>query len=79
MSTRLTGPVRSAAQACTTAKKAQRFGGQTTVPTRLPEQKGGVLERGTAKLYLLELDRTVILSNEQAQQPGGEHREPPVG
>ena len=27
----------------------------------------------------IELDRTVILSNEQAQQPGGEHREPPVG
>ncbi len=32
-----------------------------------PEQKRGVLERGTAKLYLLELDRTVILSNVGAQ------------
>ncbi len=29
-----------------------------------PEQKRGVLERGTTKLYLLELDRTVILFNE---------------
>jgi len=34
------------------------------VPARAPEQKRGVLGRGTAKLYLLELDRTVILFNE---------------
>ncbi len=33
------------------------------IPVRAPEQKRGVLERGTATLYLLELDRTVILSN----------------
>ncbi len=39
------------------------------VPARAPEQKRGVLEGGTAKLYLLELDRTVILSNVSSQQP----------
>ena len=37
------------------------------IPAKAPEQKRGVLERGTAKLYLLELDRTVILSNARAQ------------
>jgi len=36
-------------------------------PVRAPEQKRGVLERGTAKLYLLELDRTVILSKVTAE------------
>ncbi len=38
-------------------------------PVRAPEQKRGVLERGTAKLYLLELDRTVILSNAELSRP----------
>ena len=33
------------------------------IPATVPEQRRGVLERGTAKLYLLELNRTVILSN----------------
>ena len=33
------------------------------VPARAPEQKKGVLERGTAKLLLLELNRTVVFSN----------------
>ncbi len=42
------------------------------IPATVPELKRGVLERGTAKLYLLELDRTVTLSN--AELTGSESR-----
>ena len=46
-------------------------GSQNTVSELAPEQERGVLERGTAKLYLLELDRTVILSNKHGLE--GKH------
>ncbi len=42
---------------------AEEVGGSTSVPVRVPELKRGVLERGTARLNLLELDRTVIQFN----------------
>ena len=43
-------------------------------PVRAPEQERGVWERGTGKQYLLELDRTVILFNDQVNRAAG-HQE----
>lgn len=49
------------------------------VPVGAPVLKRGVLERGTAKLYLLELDRKVILSNVPVEPSEFYERRIPTG